>query len=225
MKERFYFGRTLNKDLEFCEIMKELQGNMWVYILSMPEQILVHECVCDSRCASKIHDTGKTHIGYESHYVTFLYRNAIFYVQASYYYPFVDDDYPGRFCFTCYQRSGLASMIQRSYPEAYEGIVSIRSWLDHRRMQKIPDVPVKRIDLHIGESYASRVYMAVERDGGIREKEILASSPILRKSDTWNHEHQVIHVIGGNEGSILMMDLDGHRKSFDFDIITKRICG
>lgn len=216
MKEVFYGSIALQKDLEFCEIMHELHKNSGVFLLSEPECVIVHEM---KNVSGVLKDAGKQHIGYSSHYVTFSYRGFLFYVQPASYYPFTDINHPGRFCFMAYRRVGLAKKIQCSYFEAYDSLKSIIRWAEAHPACHINGVMAKSIDNRISENDATRIRRFVKSFGGERERQILCESPLFLSAETWNNEHKVVRVISGES------DFGGHRDSFEFDIVTNRICG
>ena len=58
----------------------------------------------------------------------------------------------------------------------------------------------------------------IKKEGGNREKAILANLAYFGKSETWNNEHKVITAYAKK-------DEDGHRDTCDIDIITGKICG
>lgn len=216
MKEVFYGSIALQKDLEFCEIMRELHKNPGVLLLSEPEYAIVHEM---KNVSGVLKNAGKQHIGYLSHYVTFFYRGFLFYVQPATYYPFTDVNHPGRFCFMSYRRVGLAEKIQCSYFEAYDSLKSIVRWADAHSARHIDEVMSRRIDGRISENDAIRIRHFVGSLGGERERSIIHKAPLFLSTETWNDEHRVVTVISDKS------DSDGHRDSFGFDIVTNRICG
>lgn len=59
----------------------------------------------------------------------------------------------------------------------------------------------------------------VKRKGGFRERDIYEHQHHVERGETWNKEHKVLKVISD------FVDDDGHRDSFDVDIVTERICG
>lgn len=219
MKERFYSGMELQKDLEFCKIMSELMEDPHVLLLSEPEHVIVHHKKCDSRNSSLSHDTNETHFGYDRHYVTFLYEGHIFYVQAAEYYPFTDENYPGRFNFIAHRRFGMTKMKQCSYYEKYQSLESIQEWLGRRCARTMRGAPERKISIRIGEGHAERIAGFVRYLGGVREKRIMESNPVFLESETWNDDHKVVKIISGDSV------IDGYRMSFDFDLVTNRICG
>ena len=67
--------------------------------------------------------------------------------------------------------------------------------------------------------YKYEVEKIVSRCGGYREKTILAGLHTMERGETWNDEHKVINVLQ------TMPDLDGYRRGFAVDLVTKSICG
>lgn len=59
----------------------------------------------------------------------------------------------------------------------------------------------------------------VKRKGGFRERDICEHPHHVERGDTWSAEHKVLNVISD------FVDDDGHRDSFEVDIVTGRICG
>lgn len=223
MKELFYSGVMLQKDLEFCDIIRELKKNPQVLLLTCPEKRVIHHMECEMKGHSSVcHRTGKAHIGYATYYVTFMYRGYIFCIQSSTHYPFTDENYPGRFNFIAYERVGMEKKLQCSYFEKYEDLASIREWISHHKKRSIRYASVLHIDPYIESRHTSRICEIVDRNGGFREKKILDSFPVFLKSETWNDDHKVVRVITGDESSY---STDGHRDSFDFDLVTNKICG
>ena len=59
----------------------------------------------------------------------------------------------------------------------------------------------------------------VKRQGGFREREILANPHTFERSETWNEEHKVMNVLE------LEPQPDGYRNGFAVDLVTRSICG
>ncbi len=228
MENRYYSGCTLSKDLKMCEIMKSLEANSDVLILSRPERVLVHEMeYADQTVPQRSFmpdraDTGRTHEGFASHFVVFAYMGYVFTVVASDYYPFVDVNHPGRFNFIAHRRVGLTGMIQCSFYEAFEGIASIDAWFDvtmTRRSPSIKDAPQRRIDMRISGRTEDYIAGIVKKHGARREKAVMRSNPFMLASETWNEAHKIVDVISS------IPEDDGFRPSFEVDIETGEICG
>lgn len=207
MKDWFYDRIKYEEDLEFCEIMHELEQSPCVLLLSDPEMAKIH-----------LRRTEEMHIGYDRHYVKFLYCGHVFYVQSSDYYPFTDENYPGRFNFIAYERIGRTRAVQRSYYEKYENLESVRKWMKSP-FQRIKGVTPTEMGLRIREQQAASIDSRVRSIGGARETAVLDANPMFLQSETWNDDHKVVHVIAGKG------DDSGHWDGFDFDLVTRQICG
>lgn len=59
----------------------------------------------------------------------------------------------------------------------------------------------------------------VRRHGGYREKAVMSDWHTLYATETWNREHQVVHV------SSVQKEMDGHTPGFQVDLVTGRIVG
>lgn len=68
------------------------------------------------------------------------------------------------------------------------------------------------------ERYDNIIKNIVKKSGGYREKDVMKSSYIIRKTETWNNEHKVIDIIEKNSR-------DYHNNGFSFDLVTNKICG
>ena len=211
MKELFYNGIQYRKSEEFCQIVRELEGSPYVLLLSNPEKAVIH-------LRSGWNPKLETHVGYASHYVKFLYCGHVFYVQGSDYYPFTDENYPGRFNFIAYERIGRTRAVQRSYYEKYESLESVRKWMKSP-FQRIKGVTPTEMGLRIREQQAASIDSRVRSIGGARETAVLDANPVFLQSETWNDDHKVVHVIAGKG------DDSGHWDGFDFDLVTRQICG
>lgn len=222
MKERFYSNLSLEKDLRFCKYIEELRNHPGVVIISLAEECLVHEMKTDPRYgfSRPMIDTGKTHVGYDMHYVFFYYRGKFWYMQPGEYYPFTNDNFPGEFNFIPYIRSGKTFGIQADYYNAYEGIASLDMYKPHGHngLFGIKGASARQIDWRLPNDTESLIDTAVYVRGGYREREIW-NDPIVVRAETWNNEHKVVNVYAAK------LDEDGHRDSFAVDLVTGSICG
>lgn len=222
MKERYYSDLALAKDLQFCKYMEELRSNPEVVIIHEAEKFLVHEMETDPRhgySRPRI-DTGKTHIGYDLHFVFFYYRGKIWYMQPGEHYPFTDGNHPGEFNFIPYVRSGKTFSIQADYYNAYTGIASLDEYKPHGHngLFGIKGTPARQIDWRLPYNTESLIDTAVHVRGGYRERSIW-EDPVVVRAETWNNEHKVVNVYAAK------LDEDGHRDSFAVDLVTGSICG
>lgn len=65
--------------------------------------------------------------------------------------------------------------------------------------------------------YDNIIKNIVKNSGGFREKDIMKSPYIIRKTETWNNEHKVLSIIENNTHD--------HKNGFSVDLITLKICG
>lgn len=68
------------------------------------------------------------------------------------------------------------------------------------------------------ERYDNIIKNIVKKSGGYREKDVMKSPYIIRKTETWNNEHKVINIIEKNSR-------DDHDNGFSVDLVTNKICG
>lgn len=66
--------------------------------------------------------------------------------------------------------------------------------------------------------YNNIVKNIVKKCGGFREKDIMKSLYIIRKTETWNNDHKVINIIEKNSR-------DDNKNGFSVDLVTNEICG
>lgn len=223
MKERFYAGLALEKDLQFCAYMEELRKDPRVFIINEGERVLVHEMEYTTGHLGKPKqiDTGRTHEGYDGHYVSFLFGNFVIYMQASDYYPFTDDNYPGAFNFIPYTIISPGLKMQRDYYLAYAGISSIETYVEQKTPPRLRLPGLRSIDFGVRETYERTIADVVKNLGGHREKTIWGDGRtcVILRGETWNREHQVMRVISRYH------DADGHRDTFEVDLVCGKICG
>lgn len=220
MQKLYYAGIKLQKDLEFCEILKEIESTKGVYIISKPEECEVVEMRYCNKYNTDTEPTGKTHIGYDSHYVNFVYKGYIFYIQASSYYPFVDDNHPGQWNFIVYKLINSVGAMQSTYYIAYDGIESIDEFLNkHPVLYPLKDVYEKYNIWHINRSTAESVKNITSLKGSNRERAIFDNPHFIVETGTWNSDHKVVNIIA------LEPDEYGHRDSYAIDLIERKICG
>ena len=65
--------------------------------------------------------------------------------------------------------------------------------------------------------YDNIIKNIVKKYGGFREKDIINSPYIIRKTETWNSIHKVLNIIENNTHD--------HKNSFSVDLVTRKICG
>jgi hypothetical protein len=219
-KKLYYAGIALQKDLEFCEILKEVENTRGVYILSKPEEHEVIEMKYIKGFSNEREATGKTHTGYDYHYITFLYNGLVFSINAATYYPFTDTNDPGRWNFVVYELTTPATKTQATYSIKYEDFNSINKFIDtHKIIKPLRGCNKQNIDIHIHYGIEKQIKQIVNSCGGYREKEIYNNGCFFDRAETWNNEHKVINVLS------ILPDEDGYRSGFAVDLITGDICG
>lgn len=219
MKKLYYAGLALAKDLEFCKILKEVENTKGVFILSKPEEHEVIEMKYKNAYNAEREETGKTHIGFEYHYITFLYKGLIFSVNPASYYPFTDENNPGQWNFVGYQLTTPGTKQQASYSIKFESIKSIDDYICKHTFKALKGTNKQNIDIHIHYNIEQQIKNIVNRSGGNREKEIYNSGCFFHRTETWNNEHKVIDVLSVTPES------DGYFSGFAVDIVTGNICG
>jgi hypothetical protein len=218
-KKLYLAGISLEKDLEFCEILKEIENTKGVYILSKPEECTVIEMKYKNAFSSEREPTGKEHIGYEYHYITFLYKGLVFSLNPSSYYPFTDENDPGRWNFVVYLLTTPTTKQQTTYSIAYENFKSIDNYINNKNFKVLKGTNNQYITLGVTSNTETQIKNIVNKKGGYREKEIYNNGCFFEKGETWNSEHKVINVLN------VYPDADGYRGGFAVDIVTGDICG
>lgn len=220
MKKLYYAGIALQKDLEFCDIVKEIENAPGVYVLSKPEEYTVIEMRYTNPYNSDREATGATHTGYDYHYITFLYDGVIFTVDAASYYPFTDANDPGKWNFRAYQLTTPGTKTQATYSIKYEGFDSVHKFTEtHKEIKPLRGCNKQNIDLYIHYGTERQIKQIVALRGGYREKEIYKSGCFFDRSETWTDAHKVINVLS------IYPDADGYRDGFAVDLVTGDICG
>lgn len=220
MKKLYLAGIALEKDLEFCEILKDLENTNGVYITATPEPCEVVEMRYTNGYNNDREETGKTHIGYYYHYVNFIYRGYMFHINASSYYPFTDDNNPGMWNFMLFALTSPISSKQATYDFAYNGIKSIDELLNkHDNFRPLKDVYEKSHTWHVNRGTVDTVKNITTLKGGYRELAVFNKPHFIVETGTWNNDHKVVNIVA------LEPDEDGHRDSYSIDLITREICG
>ena len=223
MQDRYYGGLQLEKDLKFCKYVDELYENHDVVIIEEPTQVLVHEMKYKSY--NHMEPSGITHFGYAYHFITFLYHNMIYMVDASPYYPFGDPDANSAFRFIAHKRTGRAHKVQHCFPTAYSGLHSIDEWMKTSLGKKgeviVRGAPIQSIQAGVGDFQVNVIEGIVHDHGGFRESYIWKEcNPVIIRSDTWNDERRVVNIVCDKT-----CDTTGRHSSFSVDLATRKICG
>lgn len=231
MKELFYAGLQLQKDLRMCAIYDELEAADDVIILSSGRRCVIHEMIYTGRGTDR-EDTGKTHFGFEFHYITVYCNGAIFNIEPASYYPFTDENDPGEINFIAYRITDENKMKQATFREAYNGVDSIRKaaelctrhvpisrWEPQRKRRgtnTLYDAPERNIYFNVAEVNAAK--QIINDQGGFREKDILNNPHIWTEGERGNG-HKIVRC------AALERDADGVRRYMDIDIEQNRITG
>lgn len=206
MNELYYAGYRLKEDLGLCKIFDDLQANDDVIIFSHGRNTLIHEMeYIGGAFSSDRKDTGKTHIGFEYHYINFYYKGMIYHVEPSSVDVMVGSDYyyvPYKLVDGWYQN-------QAGYPAAFKDINSLNG-----KYEKIK----AGIDKHISRSIPFYIQKkdfekVLNKKGGFREKDIYSQPHICYRLDK---EGEVQPSVIRCEK--VERDEDGVRRYFDIDL-------
>lgn len=147
-------------------------------------------------------------------YITFVYEGYLFYIQSSTYYPFTDENYPGKWVYVVSAITGINEKAQISYYEEYKGFESLVINRPHAKAlthgQKI------NVLLNNAEYICKKV---MAKHGSAREWEFIRKGAFMAKGSTWNDDHKVINILSTKA------DPDGYFPGFQIDIVTESICG
>ena len=174
MKELYYSGIVLEKDLLMCKIYDALEANNNVIILRHGRDTLIHEMKASGKWGENRKDTGRTHLGFSFHFITIFYRGTIFSIEPSSYYPFTDENNPGMINFVAYKTDGW-NRTQESYSIEYQGIQSLDEYLDNNLSKNIKGVPTNSVPFYKQKRDFEKI---LEKEGGFREKAIYNSAHI-----------------------------------------------
>lgn len=164
-----------------------------------------------------IQQSGVYILDYENdsfNYITFVYGGFLFYIQSSTYYPFTDENYPGKWVYVVSEITGINEKAQLTYYQAYTSFEEL----------VFPQPNTKRLTsgqkinvLMNNAEYACKRVIAIH--GSAREKEFIKNGAFMAKGSTWNDDHKVIDILSTKA------DLDGYFPGFQIDIATESICG
>lgn len=204
-KERYYAGIRLQEDLDMCAAYDALSNNNDVIILAHGRDVLVHEMKYVNNYNQDREDTGKTHMGFDFNYITFYYNGRVWNVEPSTYYPFTDENNPGKL--TICPRKLIDGWYeeQEGYRRAYVDLSSCDK-IDHLRASD--KVYAHAIPWKVNKTAFDLI---VKNKGGNREKAI------------FNAPH-ICYVIQDDESRLVVRcsklerESDGVRLSFDVDM-------
>lgn len=176
------------KKKELQAIIDELEERLGVYILAAENKLY--------------------------NYVKFVYEGYLFYIQSSAYYPFTDENYPGKWVYVVSEITGINEQAQITYYEAYTGFDSLK--LPRSRSKRLTQG--QKIDVLMNNAeYICKQVIATK--AGAREREFVRNGAFMAKGSTWNDEHKVVEILRTKA------DPDGYFPGFQIDIVTRSICG
>lgn len=209
-KVRYYAGLELEKDLGLCQIYDDLEKNPDVIIIRSGRDALIHEMRYVNNYNSDREDTGNTHTGFDFHFIVFYYNGKIYDVEPASFYPFTDENDPGMYNYIEYDITDGWYKTQGSYKMAYNGIKSLGQ--PHARVRS---VPTHSIPFYAQKKDFEKI---LAEQGGYREKDIYEQDHVCY--DIMNtKDHRVIRC------ACAKRDGDGVRRSFDIDLMQKKIVG
>lgn len=147
-------------------------------------------------------------------YITFVYNGYLFYVQPSTYYPFTDENYPGKWVYVVAQITGINEKAQVTYYEAYTGFDSLV--FPHPNAKHLTSGQKINVLMNNAEYICKQV---IAKKGSARELEFIRTGAFMAKGSTWNDEHKVVEILSTKAGP------DGYFPGFQIDIVTRSICG
>lgn len=205
MKELYYAGISLEKDLQMCKFFDELAKNDDVIILKHGRDCLIHECKYKNNYSTDREDTGRIHTGFESHYITFYYKGRIYNLEPSSHYPFTDENDPGEFNVVPYELIDGWSKKQIGYCTAFESIKDLSKFDPLRKGDVVYE---HTIPFYVNKQDFLNIYY---KKAGNREKEVYEAPHICYLVED-TKEHKVVRC------AKLDRDEYGVRKYFDIDI-------
>ena len=210
MKELYYVGLTLEKDLKMCEFFDMLSKNDDVIILNHGRNCKIHECKYKNNYSTDREDTGRTHIGFEFHYITFYYKGRIYNLEPASYYPFTDENDPGKFNVVPYELIDGWYKKQMGYSTPFESIKDLTKF-DPLRVRDV--VYQHSIPFTVNRQDFLNIYY---KKAGNREKGIYESPHVCYLVPD-EKEHKIVRC------AKLDREPDGVRKYFDIDMLQGEI--
>lgn len=210
-KNLYYAGRDLAKDLQMCEFYDALEANNDVIILHHGRNAWVHEMeYIHPQVNAERRDTGKTHLGFGFHFITFYYDGRVWNVEPSPHYPFTDENYPKPFCVCPFKLIDGWYERQEGYYMGYESLKDCRYENISSLKETMPKRPIPYFI--VKEDYDK----LLSELGGYREKAIYEAPHICFSAERTD-EHHIVRC------AKLDREPDGTRLYFDIDMKTKRI--
>lgn len=126
-RKLYYAGLKLEEDLALCKVFDELEANPDVKILSHGRKNEIIECEYDRW--GELKPVGISHLGFEFHYIIIQYGDFVFHIEPATYYPFTDENHPGKINFVPYLIIDHEYIAQCGYSFKYENIQDIDEWI------------------------------------------------------------------------------------------------
>lgn len=213
MEERFYAGLELEKDLKMCAVFDELQNNNDVIILDHGRNVLVNEMKYVNNYSLDREKTGKTHVGFDFHFITFYYKGRVWTVEPSTYYPFTDDNNPGLINAIPYELIDGWRKKQIGYSQKFESVKDCDNISYHITQKDYKEVYAHNIPFSEDKTNFENI---LKKSAGFRERSIY-EAPHICYFITKTKDRKVIRC------SKLNREDDGVRLSFDVDIVNQTI--
>lgn len=147
-------------------------------------------------------------------YITFVYKGYLFYIQSSTYYPFTDENHPGKWGYVVSKITGINEKAQVTYYEAYTGFNSLK--MPRPKAKHLTEGQKIDVLLNNAEYICKQV---IASKGSTREREFVRNGAFMAKGSTWNDDHKVVEILSKHP------DPDGYFPGFQIDIVTRSICG
>lgn len=148
------------------------------------------------------------------HYITFVYNGYLVYIQPSTYYPFTDENHPGRWCYDVAKITGINEKAQVTYYAEYTGFNCLK--MPPHNAKHLTEG--QKIDVLMNNAeYICKHVIATK--GSAREREYVRNGAFMAKGSTWNDDHKVVEILSKHP------DPDGYFPGFQIDIVTRSICG
>ena len=162
--------------------------------------------------------------GYEGANTYFAYKNHILQLMPAPFYPFTDENHPGRFCVMLRQLYDGYKTAQASYLFAYDGMETLDAAIRRasEEFSYTPELYKPPIDTRIGKKEKGIIDGVIRKNGSVRERiiyepNLLVASYVFKVGHTWNDDHKVVDVHS-------LAD-DMRFEYFSIDVHTQKICG
>lgn len=147
-------------------------------------------------------------------YITFVYKGYLIYIQPSTYYPFTDENYPGKWVYCVAEITGINEKAQVAYYRTYAGFNNLI--MPPPKAKRLTENQKINVLMNNAE-YICKIVIGSKASA--REREIVRNGAFMAKGATWNADHKVIEILSKHP------DPDGYFPGFQIDIVTRSICG